>query len=388
MIPKQLNDVLEEDLVALITNGVAEGRSIDYKRDLPGGSDGDKKEFLADASSFANTSGGDLVFGMLEAAGLPTQITGVQAGDLDIEVRRLDSILAAGLSPRIRYSMKVVTTANVGRVLIIRVERSWGGPHRMIFQGHDKFYGRNSAGKYPLDVNELRTAFTLSSSVTDRVRAFRTDRIIALSNNETPLPFMDSPKVVMHCVSLEAFASGVQYDVLPVYHGDPGLLIPMGTSVWDRRLNLDGVLAFGSQQPCPSYTQLYRTGVVEVVQGRFLAQQHENRAVIPSVAYERYILQYLPQCFRLLEAVGANAPVIVGLTLTRTKGLYMGVDNMWGENGYPIDAETLILPEVVVESFLKPANQILKPLFDLVWNACGFPFSTNFDTDGNWITRR
>jgi hypothetical protein len=313
MIPKQLNDIVEEDLVALITNGVAEGRSIDYKRDLPGNSDGDKKEFLADASSFANTSGGDLVFGILEAAGLPTQITGVQVGDIDIEIRRLDSILAAGLSPRIRYSMKVVTTANAERVLIVRVERSWGGPHRVVFQGHDKFYGRNSAGKYPLDVNELRTAFTLSNTVTERIRAFRTDRIIALSNNETPLPFMDSPKVVIHCISLESFASGVQYDVLPVYHGDPALLVPMGTTVWDRRLNLDGILAFGSQQPCPSYTQLYRTGAVEVVQGRFLAQQYENRPVIPSVAYEQYILQYLPKCFRLLEAIGANAPAVVGL---------------------------------------------------------------------------
>jgi hypothetical protein len=388
VIPKQLNDILEEDLAALITNGVAEGRSIDYKRDLPGNSDGDKKEFLADASSFANTSGGDLVFGMLEAAGLPTQIPGVQAVDLDVEIQRLDSILAAGLSPRIRYGIKVVTTTNGERALIVRVERSWGGPHRVVFQGHDKFYGRNSAGKYPLDVNELRSAFTLSSTVTERIRAFRADRIIALSNNQTPLPFMDTPKVVIHCISLESFASGVQYDVLPVYTGDPDLLAPMGTTTWDRRLNLDGVLSFGIQQPCPSYTQLYRTGVVEVVQGRFLAQQYENRAVIPSVAYEQYILQYLPRCFRLLEAVGANAPVVVALTLTRTKGLYMGVDNMWGEIGYPIDAETLVLPEVVIESFSKPANQILKPLFDLVWNACGFPYSTNFDADGNWISRR
>ncbi|MEO6803124.1 MAG: ATP-binding protein [Granulicella sp.] len=86
MIPKALNAITEEDLQALITNGVAEGRTIDYKRDLPGNSDSDKKELLADVSPFANTGGGDLVFGMSEAGGLPTQITGTGAADLDLEV--------------------------------------------------------------------------------------------------------------------------------------------------------------------------------------------------------------------------------------------------------------------------------------------------------------
>ena len=217
MIPRPLNDISEADLSALIANGVAEGRTIDYKRVLPGNTDAEKKEFLADTSSFANTGGGDLVFGMDEVGGLPTQIAGLQAADLDLEIRRLDSILAAGLSPRIRYAIRTVTTAAGERVLVLRVERGWAGPHRVVFQQHDKFYGRNSAGKYPLDVNELRTAFTLSSTVTERIRAFRTDRIIALSNNQTPLPFMDSPTVVFHCIPLEAFAGAAQYNVRPLY---------------------------------------------------------------------------------------------------------------------------------------------------------------------------
>jgi hypothetical protein len=39
MIPRRLNDIAEADLAALITKGVAEGRTIDYKRTLPGSSD-------------------------------------------------------------------------------------------------------------------------------------------------------------------------------------------------------------------------------------------------------------------------------------------------------------------------------------------------------------
>jgi FkbM family methyltransferase len=51
MIPKRLAEITEDDLLALISNGVAEGRVLEYKRDLPGNSDGDKKEFLADSNS-------------------------------------------------------------------------------------------------------------------------------------------------------------------------------------------------------------------------------------------------------------------------------------------------------------------------------------------------
>ncbi|MEO6803125.1 MAG: hypothetical protein ABI197_07775, partial [Granulicella sp.] len=60
----------------------------------------------------------------------------------------MDSIIAAGLSPRIRHTIKAVRRAAGPSVLIIRVERSWAGLHRVIFQNHDKFWGRNSAGKY------------------------------------------------------------------------------------------------------------------------------------------------------------------------------------------------------------------------------------------------
>ncbi len=217
MIQKQLSEIIEADLLALINNKVAEGRTIEYKRDLPSSSDSDKKEFLADVSSLANTSGGDLLFGMSEDSGFPTELLGIELNDRDQTLLRLENILTCGLSPRIRYQIRDVEVNAGKKALIIRVDRSWSGPHRVVYQGSDKFFGRNSAGKYPLDVNELRTAFTLSSSVTERIRAFRSDRIIALSNNEAPVPFVDDPKIVLHCIPVESFASQAQYNVLPLY---------------------------------------------------------------------------------------------------------------------------------------------------------------------------
>jgi hypothetical protein len=387
MIPKNMSDISEDDLTALISNGVAEGRSIDYKQDLPGNADADKKEFLADVSSFANTVGGDLIFGMDEDQGVPTSITGVQASDLDAVIQRMENMLRSGISPRIRYEIGTIVTQSGQKVLVIRIERSWSAPHRVVFQNHDKFYGRNASGKYPLDVNELRAAFTLSNTVVERIRSFRTDRIIDITDGRMPMPFVDSPTVVLHCIPLDSFASQTQYDVLPFYE-NPTWLLPMGTTSVGRRLNLEGLISYGTHQPCHTYTQLYRNGVIEAVNGKILAHDYKGRLVIPSISFEQYVFGYLPSCFQALQRLGSGAPVAVALTLLKARGLTMGVDTRGFEMGDPIDKDTIVLPESVVEDLSIPVGKVLRPLFDVVWNACGLPRSENFDSDGNWINRR
>jgi hypothetical protein len=383
VFPNSPADITEGDLISLIADAVPEGKTLDYKEMLPGSSDADKKEFLADASSFANTSGGHLVFGVVESQGVPTRIVGTGSADLDLELRRLDGILASGLEPRIRYGMRTVNCKDGAKVVVLRVERSWLGPHRVVFKGHDKFYGRNSAGKYPLDVSELRTAFTLSQTITERIRAFRTDRIIAIAGNQTPIPFTPDAKLVLHCLPVESFASQQYYDIAQFYEGRQGLP-PMGASGWSHRINLDGVITYFGEDPAHSYTQLYRNGTIEAVEGTVLGGA---RKAIPSFFCEDAVLKYLPVCFRVLKNIGCNPPAMVALTLVGVRGTVMGVGTYASERGYPIDVDTLILPEAVVEDFSMQPGKILKPMFDLVWNACGHRRSLNFDDEGNWVRR-
>jgi schlafen family protein len=67
MIDKPIGEISVEDVEGLRINGVPESRTLEYKRELPGGTDSDRKEFLADVSSFANAVGGDLVYGVKRA---------------------------------------------------------------------------------------------------------------------------------------------------------------------------------------------------------------------------------------------------------------------------------------------------------------------------------
>src|SRR4051812_22865379 len=108
MIPRQIQAVTIEDLEALVTDAVREGKTIEYKQELPGGKDDDKKEFLADVSSFANASGGDVIFGISETrdgqgktTGIPEAILGLPGVNGDQEIRRLEQMLRDGIEPRI-----------------------------------------------------------------------------------------------------------------------------------------------------------------------------------------------------------------------------------------------------------------------------------------------
>ena len=143
-----LDQIDEARLQALIDDGAAESRTIDYKRTIYGTADSDYSEFLADTSSFANTSGGDLVLGMDATNGIPTAFAPLTS-PLDPEILRLEQIVRGGLQPRIaNIAFQPVPIQAGGNVLIIRVPRSYNAPHRIIRQNRNRFYARSAAGKY------------------------------------------------------------------------------------------------------------------------------------------------------------------------------------------------------------------------------------------------
>jgi predicted HTH transcriptional regulator len=141
------SDMTEAVLQNLIAAQVPEGKTIDYKADLPGGSDGAKKDFLADLCSFANAAGGHLVFGMAEADGLPVNLDGLN-GDIDQAMLRLESMARDGVRPPIPgLEFARVALANGKSALVANIPKSWNPPHQVILQKDFRFFARGSAGK-------------------------------------------------------------------------------------------------------------------------------------------------------------------------------------------------------------------------------------------------
>src|SRR5262249_10955609 len=157
---KPLEAVGIQDLQEIIDRRTPELRTLDYKLTLPGNLDEDKREFLADVSSFANTSGGDLIYGIEAKDGVPVALKGLACHEDDRERLRLESMLRDGIAPRLPPTLiQTVPGGTEGPVVILRMQRSWLSPHMVTYKNLSRFFARNSAGKYQLDVTELRTAF-------------------------------------------------------------------------------------------------------------------------------------------------------------------------------------------------------------------------------------
>jgi hypothetical protein len=388
MINKDIEQITKDDLQALIDNEVTERKAIEYKQALPSTSDSDKKEFLADVSSFANASGGEIIYGITEdkKTGKPKSLEGLNIENPNKEIQRLDNIIRTGIQPRLPAVTisPPIPLKNSKVALIIRISKSWISPHRVI--PNDKFYSRSSNGKYPLDVGELRTAFNLSETMTERIRNFRTDRISKIYANETPVPFYDGAKIVLHLIPIISFNPAQSYDIGKIA-SQPTKMPPINSSGGYHRHNFDGFLnhSGGEEGKSHSYVQLFRSGIIEAVEG-LLLQPHGDKLLIPSVAYELRLINALKDYLPLLKTLDVEPPIFIFLTLLGVKGYSMGI-NTWKyiiDETHTIDRDTLLLPEIIIESYEVSAEDVLRPCFDSIWNACGFPKDLYYNENGEW----
>ena len=93
-----------------------ESRTLEYKQGLPGNSDADKKEFLADVSSCGNASGGDIIYGIKAAVdsegkktGAPQSVQPITGTTADSAKLRLEEIVRNGIKPRMRVQIREKT---------------------------------------------------------------------------------------------------------------------------------------------------------------------------------------------------------------------------------------------------------------------------------------
>ena len=399
MIQKRIDKIEINDLLGLVENGVREGKSIEYKQQLPGGTDADKKEFLADISSFANASGGTVVFGVIEArdsngkaSGVPESIAGLANVNADAEVRRLEQMIRDGLEPRIPgIGLMAIDGFPDGPVIVIQIPQSWAAPHMVAFKSSPRFFSRTSAGKSPLNVPEIRAAFLQSEELPKRIRQFREERLGLIVAGETPVPLPQSPLSILHLVPVASFLNPPNVDVLDFLDGRV-FLPPMGASGYNSRLNIDGYVSYqGGKLPDDeqfNYAQIFRNGIVEGVDAFILSGHDEKDNFIPSIALEEDLLQGARQYFKAYKAIGISGPVIVMLSLLNVRGFYMHAGNrMMSRTIHRIEKKNLLLPDVIVEDIETPVESSFRPVFDLVWQGCGFRRSFNYDDSGQWNPR-
>jgi hypothetical protein len=387
---KSFEQISESDLNDQVSAGVPEGVLLDYKRDLYGRSDADVREFLKDVSSFANMSGGHLIIGIDENAGVPTRVCPL-AGDPDQELQRLENLARDGIEPRIAgLRMRAVPINAGGFLLVLRIPKSWNPPHRVSAKNTNRIYGRNSAGAYEFNVEELRVVFTSAATSLDRVRAFRAERLAKIDSGEAIVPLAQNRgRLVLHLVPASAFGLASQVDLERAFAAQQ-LLSPMDGLGYSPRINFDGFsnVHYEADGKCWSYTQVFRNGAMEAVKVRVVSDLNPPHLWIPALDFDRWIFERLPNYLSALQSLDVPPPIILMITLQGVRGARLGVKTL--ENLPVLDRDVLELPEIVIEQYGAETDyqRTARPAFDALWNTGGFARSRHFDATGRWSLPR
>ncbi len=142
------------------------------------------------------------------------------------------------------------------------------------------------------------------------------------------------------------------------------------------------------------YCQLFFNGAVETVSSDIIRGSWGKRVSggvggIASFKYEQDVIQAVTCYLKGFKELQVSAPLAISMALLGCRGSFLHVnERLMSDNGGTIDRDVAILPDVVIESLDVEVSKAIKPAFDALWNACGFPGSFNYDDRGDWKPRR
>ena len=384
-LPTLINDVTHQVLEKLVEQQTAENFRLDFKRDLPKRDEKGRNDFIADVSAFANSTGGDLLYGVDEdGEGRASKLHPLD-GNRDEEVRRLQDYVLNSIEPRVPGVQVHAISAPLGYFVIVRVPQSWAGPHRVSTNQH--FYTRENGRKRTLNIAEIRSLFIRSDAQSERIRNFRTERLGRIIGGETPQALVAGAYMVVHFVPTQAALGLVQVDPVPYATGLRKLPL-LGQEGYRPRLNADGVLIVRDVgvNGAMAYSMLFRNGFFETVD---VLYEHEGGFVLPSLSYEEDMIELLKKMRNEYKALGYSSELTCMLSIHRADEVRLAVRNRRPieRNLGRFDRQTLVLPDVLIQEGVS-SKRALRPLFDIVWQSAGYLRSHNYDEDGNWTPQK
>lgn len=388
MLPLNLDDVNADSVCALISEEAEETLTLEFKETLPGPKGDNLREMLYDVAAMANAGGGDLIFGIADKrdennqpTGIAERLAGLKIGNGQAEIARIDNAIRDSIDPRLSGVQYRVISPTEGDVLIVRIPRSWNGPHMVTHSHANKFYSRNSTTKYLMSVHEIGQAFAQQRILGERLYEWRSERINSLRRFESPVPLKGPSFLVVHVVPASALfqpTSAVDWYVPQAQKNIFRLLSHDGT-IGSVRYNANGFLMYPNyidEKGSEGYTQLFRNGIFEYIDTTILntgRQGQDGVSVIASLLLEQAIIRALENAWELMPALGIQPPVYVAASLVNVKGSIMPHGGRWQMNPLRFTEYVVNTPDIQIDKLDDPPpyQAQLLPLINSIWQACG-----------------
>ncbi len=393
----------------LIENTVYEDSHIEYKAELKFKTDDDKKELLADVSSFANAGGGNIIYGVKEGQeGEPAIISPLDDFRLDEGIARIRSILEDGIDPRVPgLEIRAITEGKLSPLIVIHIPQSWLAPHMMTLKGRSRFVARKGNIKHDLNVQEIRNAFAMSEELPRRIERFRDERLALILSDRGIIPVGHTGKIVIHFIPMSAVAGRTQIEMEElIVHADSGSVFQCTSN--SARFNVQGWLKYvplRSKDFGAAYVQYFRNGIIEAVDTTTILPvfqkklEYKNRpnmesgglVFVPARKLEEILIAEVMNAVGYFKKAGIEFPIYVYITVTGLQGvglLAQGEKSLWRAHNEGTDAtiqeDVLLLPSIEMSKEPEDVGRFLKPAFDVLWQASGRAFAPHYDKNVNY----
>jgi hypothetical protein len=212
----------------------------------------------------------------------------------------------------------------------------------------------------------------------EEIRKFRIERIAKIEAGEALIKLDDPgdgkkvPKMILHLVPEKAFNPSIIFSLSNLYRDHSGLA-PVNSSAVTSHYNSEGfatcgLSVFKLRGSVGSYVQIFHNGIIEAVDLRLL-----NEGYIRGELFKKHIIIALPKFLSSQQKIGVEFPVFLMLSLLNIKEF--DTDFVMPLDRQRIQQDFLLLPDLKIEKIECDIQEILKPLFDIVWNAAGQPDS-------------
>lgn len=389
---KNYNLIDFQDIERLVDNKISESTTLDYKREINIDKGDERKDFLFDIASFANSDGGVIIFGIAESkdnkgqnTGLPEEITGLNIDNFDKLVQKIEDLLNSSIEPIIpNITIKPLSKENK-KILLIGIPKPMGLPRMVTYNDSNKFYKRKNTGKYLLDIFELNQLFMNSYELLKQIEDFRHERV----NNVLNLNFLPDiePKnsTFVHITPL-SFYTFNQLSLIDdsLINKIKTSLRPINANGWDGRYNFEGYLVFErniADRKTEAYTQIFRNGIIEFYTHAFHVDNDKQKLFYLGW-FEIQVIDCINAALDIYRSCNVQPPFVVQLSIFDLFQRLVDIRGAYNINYLPFMTKNLLIPNVVINDYDTDVSRELKTTFDILWQSAGYKQSPFYNALG------
>lgn len=402
LLGKYVYNINEADIKRLLENEVKESITLDYKRQLNIADDKEKNrlEFLYDITAMYNSDGGCIIYGIEEKkddkgknTGYPAALFYQEIENRDKLEQQIHDIIRSNTDPAIVNVAIVFIEVDGVLLIILGVSKTLGLPSMVTFNEVNKFYKRNSSGKYGVGTFELNQMFMQNQALTEKAHHFKTQRIMDVRKAHAIMPLERQHSYFLHVIPY-SFLNGKVIDLVTINFDQlEDSTYPIGFNIntsgntgYNTGYNLDGFFTYRNIRDSgliTSYNQFFRNGIIESYCSLFYSKVDNGSDLqfFHGTDMIRDTIFSIRKALNVLTAFAIEPPYLVYISLFDLRHV-----TLLGGHGNILvgkfSRDEVSLPALVIDQIPETNGEIhekLKPLLNIIWQAAGVKESPSKD---------